>query len=282
MGRAVIDRRAPQSYTQGHVMNQLVADRLKLACLMVAICSTGVTAADWGTVKGRFVFDGANPERPKLVLNKDTEFCGKFAPRSESLVVHPDDRGVANIVIWLDTKLGEKIAIHPEFEASSSARITLKNKGCRFDPHICVLRTGQTLLIDNPDQVDHNTAAGLDRNAPFNDLTPSGKSVERPRFTQVEKLPAQVQCSIHPWMTGWLVVKDHPYVAVTDTHGRFELKNLPSGEHTLVVWHELPGFVQEVTRNGKIETWKRGKVTLRISPELTDLGDVRVAAETFK
>lgn len=263
-------------------MSQLNGLRTSLVSLMVAMASTAVNAAEWGTVKGRFVFDGSLPERPKLVLNKDVEFCGKFEPRSEKLVVHPDDRGIVNVVIWLDTKLGEKPAIHPSFEESVSAKIKLMNKGCRFDPHVCVLRTGQSLLIENPDQVDHNTAAGLDRNQPFNDLTPSGKSSERPRFSQSEKLPAQVQCSIHPWMTGWLVVKDHPYVAVTDDHGRFEMKNLPVGEHTFVVWHEFPGFVQEVTRNGKSESWKRGKVVVRVSPQATDLGDVRVSAEAFK
>lgn len=263
-------------------MSQLNGLRASLVSLMVAMASTVVNAAEWGTVKGRFVFDGALPERPKLVLNKDVEFCGKFEPRSEKLVVHPDDRGIANVVIWLDTKPGDKPAIHPSFDESVSAKIKLMNKGCRFDPHVCVLRTGQSLLIENPDQVDHNTAAGLDRNQPFNDLTPTGKSSERPRFAQAEKLPAQVQCSIHPWMVGWLVVKDHPYVAVTDEHGRFELKNLPAGEHTLVVWHELPGFVPEVKRGGKTESWKRGKVTVRVSAEPTDLGEIRIDAGIFK
>ena len=263
-------------------MNRLSGTRFWISSWIVATASMVANAADWGTIRGRFTLDGTLPERPKLVLNKDVEFCGKHEPRSEKLVVHPDDRGIANVVIWLDTKAGDKVAIHPSFEDVAAAKIKLANKGCRFDPHVCVLRTGQTLMIENSDEVDHNTAAGLDRNAPFNDLTPSGKSVDRPKFVQTEKLPAQVQCSIHPWMIGWLVVKDHPYVAVTDEHGRFELKNLPAGEHTFVVWHELPGFVQEVTRNGNAESWKRGKVTLRVSPEPTDLGDVRVVAEAFK
>ena len=264
------------------MLNRLTDKRSWLTCWVFAITSTVTIANDWGTIKGRFVLDGAPPERPKLVLNKDVEFCGKHEPRSEKLIVHADDRGIANIVIWLDTKPGDKVLVHPSYETATSAKITLANKGCRFEPHITVLRTGQALEIVNSDQVDHNTAAGLDRNAPFNDLTPSGKSVIRPKFAQSEKTPAQVQCSIHPWMTGWLVVKDHPYVAVTDEHGRFELKNLPTGEHTFVVWQELSGFVQEVTRGGKPEAWKRGKVTLRVSSDSTDLGDVRVAAEAFK
>lgn len=263
-------------------MRRLTGTRLAFTGLMIAMASASTYAADWGTIKGRFVLDGPPPERPILTINKDVEFCGKHEPRSEKLVVHREDRGIANVGIWLDTKPGEKVAVHPSFEESAAAKIKLANKGCRFDPHVCVLRTGQSLVIENPDQVDHNTAAGLDRNQPFNDLVPTGKSSERPKFTQSEKLPSQVQCSIHPWMIGWLVVKDHPYVAVTDGHGRFELKNLPVGEHTFVVWHELPGFVEEVTRNGKAETWKRGKVTIRVSNGETEFGDIQVTADSLK
>ena len=250
--------------------------------LVVAVTSAVTCAADWGSLKGRFVLDGPLPEQPKLQINKDVEFCGKHEPRSEKLVVHRENRGIANVVIWLDIKPGEKVAIHPSYDEAATAQIKLANKGCRFDPHICVLRTGQTLLIENPDQVDHNTAAGLDKNDPFNALTPAGKSSERPRFKQAERLPAQVQCAIHPWMTGWLVVKDHPYVAVTDEHGRFELKNLPAGEHTFVVWHELPGYVQEANRGGQAEEWKRGKVTVRVAVGETNFGDVRLSANALK
>jgi len=253
-----------------------------LANLVIAMTSAMTFAADWGSLKGRFVLDGPLPEQPILQINKDVEFCAKHEPRSEKVVVHRQDRGIANVVIWLDVKPGEKVAIHPSYDAAAMGQVKLANKGCRFDPHICVLRTGQTLLIENPDQVDHNTAAGLDRNDPFNAVTPAGKSSERPSFKLTERLPAQVQCSIHPWMTGWLVVKDHPYVAVTDEHGRFEMKNLPTGEHTFVVWHEQPSYVQEVTRCGKVESWNRGKVISNVSTGENHFGEVGIAAGRFK
>jgi len=252
------------------------------ANVLLALTTSMSSAADWGALKGRFVLDGPLPEQPKLQINKDVEFCGKHEPRSEKLIVHREDRGIANVVIWLDVKPGQKVAIHPSYEQFSTATVKLANKGCRFDPHICVMRTGQMLLIENPDQVDHNTAAGLDKNDPFNALTAAGQSSERPRFKLAERLPAQVQCSIHPWMTGWLVVKDHPYVAVTDEHGRFELKNLPVGEHTFVVWQEMPGPVLAVTRGGQAEEWNRGKVTLRVSAGETDFGEVRLSANALK
>ncbi len=239
-------------------------------------------SADWGNLAGRFVLDGEPPERPVLQINKDVEFCGKHEPRSEKLVVHRADRGLANVVVWLDVKLGAQVAIHESYAKSEKATVRLTNKGCRFDPHVCVLRTGQTLLIENADLIDHNTAAGLDRNNPFNELTPAGRSVERKKFDQFEKLPAQVQCSIHPWMTGWLVVKDHPYVAVSDEHGRFVLKNLPTGEHTFVVWHEVAEYLQDVTRGEKPEIWKRGRVTVKVSVGETDLGVITIPLKALQ
>ena len=40
-----------------------------------------------------------------------------------------------------------------------------------------------------------------------------------------------------------VLIKDHPYTAVTDATGRFEIKDLPTGEQTFRVWHERPGYV---------------------------------------
>jgi hypothetical protein len=38
-------------------------------------------------------------------------------------------------------------------------------------------------------------------------------------------------------------VFDHPYFAVTDEQGNFEIRNAPAGEYRLVVWHETNGWV---------------------------------------
>ena len=46
------------------------------------------------------------------------------------------------------------------------------------------------------------------------------------------------RCTIHPWMNGWVRVFDHPYYAVTDEDGKFEIKNAPAGKFRIVFWHE--------------------------------------------
>ena len=53
-----------------------------------------------------------------------------------------------------------------------------------------------------------------------------------------EKPPIQYKCTIHGWMTGYVRIFDHPYYAVTDANGNFEIKNAPVGKFRIVYWHE--------------------------------------------
>jgi len=53
-----------------------------------------------------------------------------------------------------------------------------------------------------------------------------------------ESGPISYKCSIHPWMSGYVRVFEHPYYAVTDDDGKFEIKNAPVGKFRIVFWHE--------------------------------------------
>jgi hypothetical protein len=39
-------------------------------------------------------------------------------------------------------------------------------------------------------------------------------------------------------MNGYLAGFDHPYFAVTDAEGKFEISGVPPGTYNLVAWHE--------------------------------------------
>ena len=56
-------------------------------------------------------------------------------------------------------------------------------------------------------------------------------------------------CAIHPWMRGVVRVFDHPYFAVTDTDGNWEIPHAPAGRYRIVYWHETAGYRGE--RNGE-------------------------------
>jgi Carboxypeptidase regulatory-like domain len=66
-----------------------------------------------------------------------------------------------------------------------------------------------------------------------------------------EAIAIPVKCNIHPWMHGYIAVFKHPFFAVTDKDGHFELKNIPPGSYTIKAWQEKLGTqTQKVTVQG--------------------------------
>jgi len=261
--------------------------RIRFSLVIAIACATlrlgSATAADWGELKGTFVLKGGVPKAKAIAVTKDIPFCGKHKLVDESLVVGADG-GVKNIVVYMYLKTGAaKPAIHPDYVKTAKSVVSLDNKGCRFEPHVVLLRTTQTLKVGNPDAVGHNTKVDfLGGNTSFNDLIPAGKSLDK-QFSEAERLPTQVSCSIHPWMTAWVVVKDNPYFAVTDDKGSFTIKNVPAGEWTFQFWHEKAGYVQDVTVGGKTTKWSRGRLDVKVaSGKATDLGKVTLAPKVFE
>ena len=152
----------------------------------------------------------------------------------------------------------------------------------RFEPRVAVLRTGGVLQLVNSDPVAHNAAVYLKRSTPFNDVIPQGMPLER-TLKKAEQLPARVDCSIHPWMKAWLLVLDHPYAAVSDADGRFELPHVPAGEWTFRVWQERVGYLKQLQRGSAVEMLDRGQLKLSIpaGAEL-DAGELVLSAESLK
>ena len=60
-------------------------------------------------------------------------------------------------------------------------------------------------------------------------------------FDDPEEAPVRFKCQVHPWMTAYVGVFDHPYFAVSGDTGAFSIKNLPAGTYTLAAWHERYG-----------------------------------------
>jgi hypothetical protein len=62
------------------------------------------------------------------------------------------------------------------------------------------------------------------------------------------------KCDVHGWMTAYAGVVSHPYFAVTDAHGRFEMKGLPPGDYVIAAWHEKFGTRTEHVTVGPRES----------------------------
>ena len=53
-----------------------------------------------------------------------------------------------------------------------------------------------------------------------------------------ERTPGEVVCDIHGWMKAWIRVFDHPYYAVSDKDGMFEIKDAPVGTFKIWYWSD--------------------------------------------
>ena len=250
-----------------------------LTLLVISLLASSAQAADWGTLKGKLVFDGKADEPKPINVNKDIEYCKKHSPMEEILVVD-EDGGIANVVVYLYVKKGKSVDIHPDMEAVGEPA-TLDNKGCRFEPHVLMIRTGQELKVLNSDEgVGHNTNATMLANASFNEQVTSGSPLVK-KFEKREGLPMTVACNIHPWMKAYLLVRDNPYMAVTNEKGEFEVKNIPAGKHEFIFWHEAKGNIRSL-KVGGTKTSRKGRAKLTIpAGNVLDLGEVKVSGKTL-
>lgn len=244
------------------------------AAIAFAACSVS-RAQDWGTLKAKFILDGKAPVPAKANINKDVEVCGKHKLVDETFKINAETGAIQNVVIFLSPKPGSpKPKIHPDFE-KAPAEVVLDNHNCHFEPHIVILRTTQKLVIKNTDSVGHNTKADFFNNTAFNDLIPAGGSIAK-TLPKAETAFMPLSCSIHPWMSAKILIRDDPYAAVSNEKGELTIENIPAGKWTFTIWHEGCGFVTSGKKDGKDAKWAKGKIDLEIKKGDNNLGEIKI------
>lgn len=245
---------------------------------LVVLLLAAVTQADdsgWGTLRGRFVFDGEPPPRARLDVNKDIEVCGKTPLFDESLIVDETTKGVMNVVVYLRSNVER---VHPEQLELLKRLVVLKQQKCRFEPHLVVVCVGQEFQIRNDDPVAHNSNVSPPGDVEFSPLIPPSSNYSK-TFKRPQSTPIPITNSIHPWMKGYVLIRPDRYVTVSKPEGDFEIKNLPTGELEFQTWQER--------WNGKTPpdshpTWNRGRFKATINGDATtDLGTIRVSRSFF-
>ena len=224
--------------------------RLLLSCVWCCAFVSAVGAQDkgkWVTIKGQVVFpnDKDIPKRDNLKVETDKQHClSKGAILDESVIVNPKNRGVKNVVVFLrpnNNNLKADFAkqhIHPDDAKRKPAEVVIDQPCCMFVKRVTAARVGDTLVVKNPSPVAHNFFWDSGNNGSHNPTLAPKTNWKMPNALVQESAPIQYKCSIHPWMTGYVRVFDHPYYAVTDDDGKFEIKNAPAGNFRIVYWHE--------------------------------------------
>lgn len=192
-----------------------------------------VAVKNGGSIRGVVKAQGKLPKLPPLQITKSKELCGKVP--NEGLVVGKD-QGIRYAVVTLEGitkgKAVEREAVHE-----------LDNAKCSFVPHVQTASIGQFLVIKNSDPILHTAHAYMPDGQPhFNVGLYPGKVSRKPL---VAAGIIKILCEVHPWMSAFVVVTDHPYHAVTDAHGEYEVSEVPPGAYRLKVWHESLGTVEK-------------------------------------
>ncbi|MGD9857174.1 MAG: hypothetical protein AB7U20_19690 [Planctomycetaceae bacterium] len=203
--------------------------------------SVELGAEPGGTVfKGRVVVKGSAAEPKPIEPTKDAFCIALGTIQDESLVVS-DDGGLANVIVWL-RKVPAGAAVPPVPDEPT----VLDNAKCTFKPHAFVLRVGQKMLVKNADPTAHNTRISPIRNNAFNQtIAPNERKGVEVVYQQPELVPIKTQCDIHPWMGSFHFPVEHPWAAVSDADGYFEITGLPAGELEFRLWHERMGYVEK-------------------------------------
>jgi hypothetical protein len=240
-----------------------------LVALVGAACA--VAQPQWSTVTGKVVFDDSKHKVPVRVVPpqakganlppcaaKDKDFL------TEDWIVDPKTKAVKDAVVWLAPeptadewkrlKAGPKdkdrlrdfpsfkpAQIHPDLRAPAAKTVEIDQPCCRFIPHQTAIRVGQTLVIKNSAAFPHNAKYDTANNGADNPLIGPGKQVQIP-INNPERSEIKILCNIHPWMWASVRVFDHPYFAVTDEKGQYEIKNAPVGQYRVFVWHSSGGY----------------------------------------
>ena len=251
-----------------------------VALIATTFFSDAGAQEQWGDLNIKFVIAGDAPAAKKIDPNRDQQFCGKHDLLDESLVVGADG-GIKNVIVYAYEGRGgiELPAIHPELKDKAQT-IELANENCRFEPHIALCRTGDTLKVTNPDPVGHNA------NLPFLVNTAVNLTVAPEKFVEVklesaEPAPIPVECNIHPWMQAKVVVLDHPYVAKSDDSGALAIKNLPAGKLAFRLYHESAGRLSGLEVGGS-EVDRRNVFEVEIKAGDNDLGTVEIDAKLLQ
>lgn len=236
-------------------------------------------AAGWGTIAGQITWEGELPAVKLLDVSKDQEWCltkrPGGAPADETTVVNPKNKAVKNVFAYvMDAK-----SVHPDFPQTTKGvaaadaayfqkangfttdelasaisgnkievkklkhQVVLDQVHCQYVPHAIACREGQKILVLNGEPVTHNVKVTSQTGR--NDQNPNMPANTALFFDmKADKGPLSLECSIHGWMKGTIMVFDHPYFAVTDDDGKFEIKNVPAGELSLMLRN--PAYLTEI------------------------------------
>ena len=216
----------------------LKAFSLSVAAVVLTLAAT-LSAQDYqviavengGTISGTVKWAGPMPHLMPVSINKDPLICDPNSKKTRDLerLIIGRQAGVANTVVFLkDISRGKAMDLPQQ-------RRFLDQRFCRYEPHILVVPADSELQMKSSDATLHTIH--MDGAATYNLPFPFTNQIIARKMPTVGLVSLRCNGG-HTWMNAEMFVVPHPYYAVTDESGKFELSDVPPGEYQLVAWHE--------------------------------------------
>jgi plastocyanin len=193
-------------------------------------------AAGDGVIRGRVTFVGFVPVR-KVIPGSPMV--------SDESIVTGSDQGLKNVIVYLKDA--------PKATFVLKAPVVLDQIKCVYVPHVVAVQTGETLRLKSSDALMHNVhlKCAVNPDANYGFPAPGQRDIQ----LALPEAPFAVRCDVHPWMSAWVGVFDHPWFAVTGEDGSFTIEHVPPGKYTVVAWQEvLPEQEEQITVGNGGET----------------------------
>ena len=208
-----------------------IAALLVLAALSIA---PQAPVRSGGVIRGRVVVPAgyASLTRPSVAQ-----------PPSTSHVVIDRRR----VVVYLES------APRQAFGELPPGRARMDQRAEQFVPRLLAITVGTTVDFPNSDKTFHNVFS-LSRVRTFDLGRFAPGRTGFVRFDRPGIVP--VFCDIHSHMSSNILVFSHPFFAVSDDDGRYEIDGVPAGTYSLLVWSELGAAAPRrvtVPENGSVE-----------------------------
>lgn len=212
-----------------------------------------IDVAGGGTVEGVVRFEGDRPEPDRIIIGKDNHVCGDGHVTPDPIKLGSDG-GLKDAVVFI-----RNIAAGKKPPAAGEAKVVQED--CAFAPYVQVLPKGVELTILNKDPLLHNIHAyeliGRARRTLFNIAQPAAGQVDRHLLELRRGDIVEIDCDAHNWMSAWIYTLDHPYHAIADSDGRFEIGEVPPGAYEIAAWHPALG-----ERTAKVALDAKGKSSI--------------------
>jgi plastocyanin len=252
-----------------------------MSLVALFLSTASLFAQDTATLRMKIVVEGKVPDPTEQSPIADP-VCAQNKILTDKILVGAKGE-LRNFVIFLDEEKS-KLKVPESVQKPSEGKHLLDNNKCNFDPKVTIARPGHTINVKNSDQTGHNANFNFLKNVPKNILVPVGQTrdyVLAPDLVEPTVIP--INCDIHPWMKAFVVVKNHPYVSVSNAEGVIEIKDLPVGKDaTFRVWHEATGSIDQLTVGGKAQKLARNRWEMELKAGVNDLGEVKIDAKHLK